>query len=176
MKESKVTTYLLYAIGEIILVVIGILIAVQIDDWNQQRVNKITLNTLLLNLKAEQEFNISYLQRSKSELDKSANCGFRILRVIGEKRILDERTTDSLIYSIISTKSTSVSQSAVIDIISSEKIELIKNDSLRYLLLAFGSKIEDLKEQQRLNNGVLNTLTLPYLYNYYAFTKMDSRF
>lgn len=32
---NKVTTYLLYAIGEIVLVVAGILIAVQIDDWNQ---------------------------------------------------------------------------------------------------------------------------------------------
>lgn len=36
MRNNKVTTYLLYAIGEIILVVIGILIAVYLDNWNQQ--------------------------------------------------------------------------------------------------------------------------------------------
>jgi uncharacterized membrane-anchored protein YhcB (DUF1043 family) len=35
--QNNVATYLFYAIGEIILVVIGILIAVQIDDWNKQR-------------------------------------------------------------------------------------------------------------------------------------------
>ena len=35
MKENKVTTYLLYAIGEIVLVVIGILIAVSLNNWNQ---------------------------------------------------------------------------------------------------------------------------------------------
>ena len=37
IKESKVGQYVLYAIGEIILVVVGILIAVQIDNWNEDR-------------------------------------------------------------------------------------------------------------------------------------------
>lgn len=37
MKENKITTYLLYAVGEIILVVVGILIAVRIDDWNKSQ-------------------------------------------------------------------------------------------------------------------------------------------
>jgi len=39
IKESKIGQYLLYAVGEIFLVVIGILIAVQIDDWNGNRKN-----------------------------------------------------------------------------------------------------------------------------------------
>ena len=37
MKESKFSTYLLIGVGEIILVVVGILIAIQIDDWNRDR-------------------------------------------------------------------------------------------------------------------------------------------
>ena len=35
LRENRVTRYLLYAIGEIILVVIGILIALQINNWNE---------------------------------------------------------------------------------------------------------------------------------------------
>ena len=35
LTENKVSKYLLYAIGEIILVVIGILIALQINNWNE---------------------------------------------------------------------------------------------------------------------------------------------
>jgi hypothetical protein len=42
LKQNKLTTYFLYAIGEILLVVCGILIAVQIDNWNQDK--KITQN------------------------------------------------------------------------------------------------------------------------------------
>ena len=34
--ENKFSKYLLYAIGEIILVVIGILIALQIKNWNEE--------------------------------------------------------------------------------------------------------------------------------------------
>jgi uncharacterized membrane-anchored protein YhcB (DUF1043 family) len=37
IKEHKVSKYLLYAIGEIILVVIGILIALSINNWNENR-------------------------------------------------------------------------------------------------------------------------------------------
>ncbi|MEZ4856397.1 MAG: DUF6090 family protein [Gelidibacter sp.] len=37
LKEGKTANYLKYAIGEIVLVVIGILIALQINNWNEQR-------------------------------------------------------------------------------------------------------------------------------------------
>ena len=37
LAESKFNKYLLYAVGEIILVVIGILIALQINQWNENR-------------------------------------------------------------------------------------------------------------------------------------------
>ena len=40
LTDNKFSKYLLYAIGEILLVVIGILIALQIDGWREARVNK----------------------------------------------------------------------------------------------------------------------------------------
>lgn len=41
LNEGKTSKYLKYAIGEIVLVVIGILIALQINNWNQNRINNI---------------------------------------------------------------------------------------------------------------------------------------
>ena len=41
LKENKTGKYLKYAIGEIILVVIGILIALQINNWNENRIENI---------------------------------------------------------------------------------------------------------------------------------------
>ncbi len=38
LSENKFTRYLVYAIGEIVLVVIGILIALQINNWNNGRI------------------------------------------------------------------------------------------------------------------------------------------
>ena len=40
MEQNKTTKYFKYAIGEIVLVVIGILIALQINNWNESRKNK----------------------------------------------------------------------------------------------------------------------------------------
>lgn len=51
--ENKFTKYLLYAIGEIILVVIGILIALQINTWNKESQNKALETTSLENLVAD---------------------------------------------------------------------------------------------------------------------------
>lgn len=40
LKDKKISKYLLYAIGEIFLVVIGILIALQINNWNNRRIER----------------------------------------------------------------------------------------------------------------------------------------
>lgn len=47
LAEGKTTKYLKYAIGEIILVVIGILIALQLNTWNENRINNIKLKSYL---------------------------------------------------------------------------------------------------------------------------------
>lgn len=64
VSENKITTYLLYAVGEIILVVVGILIAVQIDHWSEARKDLEKQNLYLLEIladlkKNEQEINLS---------------------------------------------------------------------------------------------------------------------
>jgi len=45
--DNKPLKYLRYAIGEIVLVVIGILIALQINNWNEERKNYFKLTTIL---------------------------------------------------------------------------------------------------------------------------------
>ena len=53
MNKGKVGRYLLYALGEIILVVAGILIALQINNANEQRKQDAELTAILLNIKAD---------------------------------------------------------------------------------------------------------------------------
>ena len=59
MEKNKTRKYLKYAIGEIVLVVIGILIALQINNWNENRKNLIIENTLyssiISDLKVDEE-------------------------------------------------------------------------------------------------------------------------
>jgi hypothetical protein len=53
LQENKVTRYLAYAIGEIFLVVIGILIAININDWNNRQ-TKISNEKILITSLAEE--------------------------------------------------------------------------------------------------------------------------
>jgi len=53
LTENKFSKYLIYAIGEIILVVIGILIALQINTWNQDKQQQKILNNIYATIKAD---------------------------------------------------------------------------------------------------------------------------
>lgn len=50
LARNKLKVYLLYGLGEVLLVVIGILLALQIDNWNEERKETIELNNYLQNI------------------------------------------------------------------------------------------------------------------------------
>ena len=50
LSENKFSKYLIYAIGEIVLVVIGILIALQINNWNEERKANLREHSLYQNI------------------------------------------------------------------------------------------------------------------------------
>jgi hypothetical protein len=53
IKERKTSKYFKYALGEIVLVVIGILIALQINNWNEDRKDNSEEQKILINLNTE---------------------------------------------------------------------------------------------------------------------------
>ncbi len=53
LQQNRVTRYLVYAIGEIFLVVIGILIALQVNNWNENRKQEIEKKKLTASLAEE---------------------------------------------------------------------------------------------------------------------------
>ncbi|MBQ0787882.1 MAG: hypothetical protein KBT69_10295, partial [Oceanihabitans sp.] len=73
LTENKFSKYLIYAVGEIILVVMGILIALQINNWNETRqikkVEKETLYVLLEDLNSAKSYSEQYIENEQSYLD-----------------------------------------------------------------------------------------------------------
>jgi hypothetical protein len=72
MKKNKTAQYFKYAIGEIVLVVIGILIALGINNWNENRKNKQTekviLNNIFENL-AIDSVQFNYYEKQYEQID-----------------------------------------------------------------------------------------------------------
>ena len=70
VSENNLGKYLFYAIGEIVLVVIGILIALSINNWNESRKIRHQDIEFLKNLKAELLIDISALTDRKTEYQR----------------------------------------------------------------------------------------------------------
>jgi hypothetical protein len=77
--ENRFNKYLLYAIGEIILVVIGILIALQINNWNETRQKEEKLNVVYLEVQRELALNIKKIDRAINFYEKKDSIIYLIL-------------------------------------------------------------------------------------------------
>ena len=62
INNNKTTQYFKYAIGEIVLVVIGILLALQINNWNEERKTKVQQVTFIASLKQDLTSDTKYLK------------------------------------------------------------------------------------------------------------------
>jgi hypothetical protein len=66
--ENNAGKYLVYALGEIVLVVIGILIALQINTWNEWRKDRVKEKTVIEDLASSIEINIVTFQQDMEKL------------------------------------------------------------------------------------------------------------
>ncbi len=63
VSENKFSKYLFYALGEIILVVIGILIALGINNWNENRKTEERITQFLIGLKSDLKNDLSEIEK-----------------------------------------------------------------------------------------------------------------
>ncbi len=134
LTENKTGKYLKYAFGEIILVVIGILIALQINNWNAERKDRIFEQEILTlineNLKNDSITLTNQISRS-IEATKLTN------RLLGQ--VTNENYIDSLnqwMGKIISFESF-ISQSSAFEILKSKGIDVISNKELQLELMSY---------------------------------------
>ncbi|MCB9069705.1 MAG: hypothetical protein H6629_18135 [Calditrichae bacterium] len=80
--------YLKYAVGEIILVIIGILIAVSINDWNGDRKLKIEQQFILKDLKQEMTENLKALETAIKGNEKSFQTALKIRALLMTQKLL----------------------------------------------------------------------------------------
>ena len=81
LTENKFSKFLLYAVGEILLVVIGILIALQVDNWNEERRENDQIRAQLANLLRDLNNDRAGLQQLRS---------FHAFRVHAANYLLDQ--------------------------------------------------------------------------------------
>jgi len=146
LTENKFSKYLIYAIGEIILVVIGILIALQINNWNQSKKLKVEEVQSLESLHSEFQEN----------LQKFDNI--HALQLIKNDAITQILFSDISNYSLSSIDSLYIkanfnwtynpSFGIYNSLINSGKIQLITNDTLKNRVSQFKELVNDYLEDE----------------------------
>ncbi len=161
---NKPFKYMRYAIGEIVLVVIGILIALSINNWNEDRVERRQEKALLNQLRTEFSMNLAQLDDKivvKEELIRSV---LRLFQYIDQPGL---RNKDSLEYHIGRTFPFSTFDPIVNDLASSGSLRLIRSDSLKLLLSLWTSDIKDVKEDDLSWKEYRNEYYVPFLVAHY---------
>ena len=142
--ENKTSKYLKYAIGEIVLVVIGILIALQINNWNESqkalKKEKIYLVKLSQNIKDD----ISLLE----DIIKTDSIIINDLKKLSEEILtatsiqdINLKTNSRFRYLLFNPNKTTLD-----NIISSGQIEIIRNDSIVESLLKYYKSVTKYRE------------------------------
>ena len=80
--ENKFSKYLIYAIGEIVLVVIGILIALSLNNWNQWQQQREKETIILNDLKENLESNIQLLENEMKHIKRCNQSGELIYQLV----------------------------------------------------------------------------------------------
>jgi hypothetical protein len=127
--ENKTSKYLKYAIGEIVLVVLGILIALQVNNWNEQRKTRLEEIKILKDFQENLHITIENLNKAMATNIKAKNSMNFLLDYMER----DLPYKDSLKYNFGNTNFQwlyTISTS-VFDALKSKGLNLISNDSLR---------------------------------------------
>jgi hypothetical protein len=159
-QAGRFTKYLFYAIGEVILVVIGILIALSIDNWNEDRNIRRTEKALLNEMKNELEMDLA---------DMEFNINLNKVKVNANEIVLESlKNSDSyndtlkFYYANLMGGSYFSKNTAAFDNLKSTGFYIIKNDSLRIRITQLYSNIYN----------YIDILNANYIDNFYT-TKLE---
>lgn len=131
LSENKTVKYLGYALGEIVLVVIGILIALGIDNWNEERKNDVFEREILVQISENLKKDQQNLNTIISNARRAVECSEKILAL--------ERGApppDSLKYwlgSIVQFDRFQTLTNAY-EVLKSKGLDLVSNKELRFLM------------------------------------------
>jgi hypothetical protein len=164
LSERKTRDYLAYALGEIILVVVGILIAVGINNWNIETSNRKQEVKILNQLLVEYETNLE-------EIDGKITMRNLIMRSVEQLIFyadngVDEATLDSVSFHLNRTKydpTFDPANGVTNELLNSGKFYLIQNDELKSQLTSWSGAVGELTEQEQLTAKFVYEQYLPYL-------------
>ena len=147
LTENRTSKYLLYAVGEILLVVLGILIALQIDNWNEERKERIEEQILLRQLKEEFTENLGQLDSKIATRKVLIHSSKELLTFFDDPRSANK---DSVLSKLGNLGLTVTYDPIENDLVASGKINILQNQRLKTLLTKWSTDVIQVQEVEAL--------------------------
>jgi len=169
IEEENARKYFWYAIGEIFLVVIGIMIAVQVNMALETSRNEIRKEQMLLGLKTEFEENLVQLDTVMYYHQLVIDTGNELIELISEpESFKDSDRIDRLLSGNGWLWTFDPNDGVLKSSISAGDIHFIENDSLKVILFSWETKVKDAKEEEYRALTQYQEFMLPYLERHIA--------
>lgn len=146
LEKNQMGKYFKYAVGEIVLVVIGILVALQINNWNEDRKDAKKEQELLLQLQSEFQSNLEQLNQKIVLRNDMINASLKLLDYVDHP---SKRNKDSILKHLGYTVLSPTFDPIVNDINSSGRIQLIRSAELKEKLSLWTSEIVQVTEEEQ---------------------------
>ena len=147
--QKKLVKYLKYALGEIILVVIGILIALEIDTLNKNWETQKEEQKILQNLKSDYQYNLDNIKMIISHTDDRLSTNGLLINLTGpDNSTTNEIELDSLILRASGVPIYLPREGHLDELINTGKLEIIANDVLRNKLSLWEPCIAQLQNRE----------------------------
>ncbi|WP_228853520.1 DUF6090 family protein [Aegicerativicinus sediminis] len=164
LTENKFSKYLVYAIGEIVLVVIGILIALSINNWNQKRINSLSESLLLKEINTEFKFNKKELESTIITYTLVRNhCNYLRKSFPLVQNEIDKDSLSRALGQLRNLGSADLSMGSISTLINTSSFEIISNTELRTLLIQWDDLISDYFEREEQTINYTRHTIIPYL-------------
>ena len=165
MEKNKTGKYFKYAIGEIVLVVIGILIALQINNWNEQNKIDNSINSHLEILKQNLIEDQTQLEDLNQNMTKNIQCADSTM--LQMKTIIPvNNAIKRYLITIVQEFQFSPNTNAIETITQSNEMPSL-NTELRTAILDYYALIERTKEREHISNTQIQSKYEIYIINEY---------
>ncbi len=148
MKENKVTSYLLYAIGEIVLVIVGILVAIQIDNLNEDSKERKKEIHYLVNIKRDLENNLVNMDNFLTQRAACIVSAQNVVAHLEGKPITDWHAFNEDCIRIYDWRRFYQVNYTFEELTYSGNLAIISNDSIKSLLLNLESLYKQTKAEE----------------------------
>ena len=177
MEKNKTGKYFKYAIGEIVLVVIGILIALSINNWNTTRIQQQESFELSYRLYKENEGNVAVLKTLITRYDSVMYANLKLLQLMGEDYTSkDAQVLDSLMAIGMTADAFYDNSSVLTEAISSGKLAFLKSNTLKDKLYAIPPLLNRVQSQEKGIKEEMDNYLSPIIRKSYSLRQMDFKF